>query len=645
MSWLYKLIKTYDNSIETGQCSKDNNILLPICHTTNNAQIEIIINANGEFLDANVIAKNDCVTVIPCTEKSGGRTGQTPTCHPFCDKLQYIASDFTEYGGEVTSGYKKNPKEPHHLYLKLLNEWCSSEFTNRKVEAVYKYVSKGSPIKDLIKKGVLFFDEEKKQLLKKWDGPQNEKPKIFEVMQNNSPEDAFVRWIVEGINEKSFCWKDSEIWESWKNFYLSTQQLKGFCHISGQTTPLAIQHPAKIRNAADKAKLISSNDKDGFTFRGRFTDAEGFQACSIGYIASQKAHNALRWLIARQGFRTSSQAIVAWSVEVKEVPDLMLNTLEALFSEDQIKENIIEKYNLHFDAGEAFATRFNSMLSGYRKNLSDADEIIVMALDSATTGRMSISYYRELQASEFLNRIESWHKECCWFQNFGEKRKFVGAPSPKDIVSIAFYHQSDRVKESMLSPLLRCIIDGIPIPLYIVNNCVSRASNREGIESWEWEKALGIACAVYRKHKIKEKEYSMVLENEYYARDYLYGRLLAIAEYIEHMALYLANEKRETNAGKLLQQFANKPFTTWTVLEKALAPYKARLRTSRFHLLNKMEEEIDLIFSLFQKDDFISDARLTGEFLLGYHCQRHILRNRKAQQDEEHNLEIINNNN
>ena len=37
--------------------------------------------------------------------------------------------------------------------------------------------------------------------------------------------------------------------------------------------------------------LVSSNDNDGFTYKGRFLD--GGEACSIGYEASQKAHNAI----------------------------------------------------------------------------------------------------------------------------------------------------------------------------------------------------------------------------------------------------------------------------------------------------------------------------------------------------------------
>ena len=74
-------------------------------------------------------------------------------------------------------------------------------------------------------------------------------------------------------------------------------------------TPNAEILPDKIRHSGDDAKLISSNDKSGFTYRGRFIDAE--QTFSVSFEASQKAHNALRWLIGKQGFRNGDQVFVA----------------------------------------------------------------------------------------------------------------------------------------------------------------------------------------------------------------------------------------------------------------------------------------------------------------------------------------------
>ena len=48
---------------------------------------------------------------------------------------------------------------------------------------------------------------------------------------------------------------------------------------------------------------------------------------------------------------------------------------------------------------------------GYRSQFELNDQIVVMGLDSATTGRMGVTYYRELLGSEFFQRFEDWHTQ------------------------------------------------------------------------------------------------------------------------------------------------------------------------------------------------------------------------------------------
>ena len=125
----------------------------------------------------------------------------------------------------------------------------------------------------------------------------------------------------------------------------------------------------------------------------------------------------------------------------------------------------------------------------------------------------------------------------------------------------------------------------------------------------------------------------MALEPDRTTRDYLYGRLLAIAENIESSALFVAGEKRDTSAARLMQRFSDRPFSTWKTIEVSLTPYKARLRSQRGPLLFKREQLLDDIMAKFQADDFVNDGPLTGEFLLGYHCQRQDLRPPKPAAD------------
>lgn len=118
----------------------------------------------------------------------------------------------------------------------------------------------------------------------------------------------------------------------------------------------------------------------------------------------------------------------------------------------------------------------------------------------------------------------------------------------------------------------------------------------------------------------------MALETERTTRDYLYGRLLALADHIESRALHVGGESRDTTAAKLMQRFAQRPASTWRTIELALAPAKSRLRAKRGGFMHEMEKLHDQIVCAFQGNDFINDSPLSGEFLLGYHCQREALK-------------------
>jgi len=201
----------------------------------------------------------------------------------------------------------------------------------------------------------------------------------------------------------------------------------------------------------------------------------------------------------------------------------------------------------------------------------------------------------------------------------------------------------DKLRKTTIARLLPCIIDGQPIPRDLVESAVRRAANRVGMSSeYEWNKTLSIACALFRKHNRKES-YDMTLNPNRKTRDYLYGRLLALAESLEEWALNKAGEDRPTNAARLMQRFSERPYSTWRTIELALTPYKARLGGKS----KKRQRMIDDVVASFNDNDFISDRRLSGEFLLGYHCQREFLRNSRVEDvdGDDENIETTNNTN
>jgi CRISPR-associated protein Csd1 len=624
MSWLKNLHATYENCF--GKNFDGDAKLMPICHTKQNAQIEVTIDGDGNFRRATVI-KSDNATLVPCTESSAGRAGSKPTNHPLCDKLQYLAGDFNDYGGDVTSGFAKNPTQPFEDYLASLSSWCESPHSNPKVEAIFKYVSSKTLVKDLVESQLIPLDPATGKELKAWSGEKEDTPLIFKSLPNNySPLDAFVRWNVEITGEPSSALSDDRsVIESWISYYCSlTEETGGVCFITGQEAVLSIQHPSKIRHAGDKAKLISGNDGTGYTFRGRFTDKDPDQAANVSFDVSQKAHNALRWLIERQGYRNGDLVYVTWAPEFKDIPDPFVST-PGLFGsvEDDDPDDTSMSIAVH-DVGQHFATQLNKAISGYRSHLTAHDSIVVLGVDSATPGRLSIVLQRDISGSDFLQRIEDWHSNFAWPQNYSKKLKFVGAPSPVDIAEAVFGSRLDeKLKQSTVQRIIPCIIDGSSLPADLVRTAVNRMTQRMSMDAWEWNKFLGITCSIFKGFSLsKQKEYSMSLETDNNSRDYLYGRLLAIAEHIEMRALFLADERRDTNAARQMQRFADFPFSTWKNLELAITPYKSQLRSKRGALLKRLESELDEVMTKFSSADFKSDTRLSGEFLLAYHCQR-----------------------
>ena len=451
-----------------------------------------------------------------------------------------------------------------------------------------------------------------------------------------------------------------------ENFLLAEPR-SSVCMVTGEHTPIASNHPRYIRASNDGAKLISSNDKVNFTFRGRFIGAE--EASTVGYETSHKAHNALRWLIARQGYRNGDQTIIAWSVMGKELPGPTAwepyeklppqwVLLEDPFADLPLPKPETQaahtKEHEHSDVGQAFGTQLASALRGYRANFDKAEGISLLALDAASPGRLSVTFYQEQLAQDYLDNLEKWQTDAAWILPLWQKQeaepekkgkakdsvRFVPyAPLPRTIAEVAY---GKRVDENLLKNtverLLPCIANNAPIPRDLMESCVRRASNRVGLEKGEWNKVLGTACGLYKAYyarlpKQEGRKYSMTLDKERATRDYLYGRLLAAAEFLERGALDSTEEKRPTNAERLFQRFADNPCSTWRSLEMHLAPYKQRLqsRVDKYRVYPKykraLEEIMDKVSNI---EDFTSSRKLEGEFLIGYYCQLFDLKKNKS---------------
>ena len=656
MSWMQKLYRTYESILEQG-VTDDAEPLTPVGHTIQNAHIVIVIDGQGNFQTARVMPPKTAI-LLPATESSENRTsGEAP--HPLADKVQYIAKDYVDYGGEKKAYFDG--------YLKQLKAWCESPFAHPKVQAVLHYVAKGRVVADLVEAGIFQLDSGNK-VLNKWEA-EGDAPSIFSVLPKTKGEiefgSALVCWQVEIAGDvHSQTWTDKTIQQSWADYAASGKAEKGFCLVQGEEAVISTMHPAKLRHTGDKAKLISSNDTAGYTFRGRFATAE--EAASVSADVSAKAHSALRWLISRQGIRNGDQVTVAWAISGKPVPSPMKDISAELdwadmgnwdisvvenpdeIAAQRLPENSETPPDWSVNIGRAAAQIIKKKLHGYQAELKAHEQISLIMLDSATPGRMALTYYQEFLPADYFANLDAWIDDFSWYQRYSievpngkktDKRtqwRFV-PPSPYSIAEAVYGKSlSDTLKKQLYARLLPVIAGGtsVPIPEDLVQKSFQAACNPNGCENWEWQRNIGVACALYkgwraRHHDLSQRRtYPMSLDTQNRSRDYLYGRLLAVAENTESYALYLASEKRATTAERYMQRFAEHPFATWRNIELALKPYQERLRNNG---KDTGAQTISEIMELFAIDDFTCDDKLSGEFLLGYHCQKMEIAHRIAE--------------
>lgn len=621
MSWFQKLYESYDNCRKASESSGYNKIL-PIYHSMRDSHIEITIDGEGNFKEAKFKLEKE--TIIQTTEKSASRTSNDLP-HGLADEIQYIAKDYAEGVAPVPVGGvappQPAPQQPPKSnkkfdeYSKLLKKWKESEYSNEKVNAIYEYTQKGSIVQDLIDSNIIYKAADKNLKL---SGDKFDVKKLL------------IRWRVNIKNGLQYeTWKDETIRESWINFMKSqkSEKKKGMCYIECKTSPLASVHPGNIYNAAraSRGKIISSNDEDGFTYRGRFEESS--EAVGISFEVSQKAHAVLKFLLSdklNMAYKNGTQTYVAWAQSMKDIPKIWDDSYD-LFDEGENKNNETQG-----NISQKFGEKLKNKMLGYSQNLGNSDNIMIIGLDSVTRGRISIIYYKELKSSDFLERIEIWHKRYSWLQYYYNKDKqfkqFYGVASPRDIAEVTYGNRFDNEKKIVkktVDRILPLIIENKKIPIDIVENCVRQASNPIILEDKEqWKKVLRIACALYKGNKYGE-DYEMGIDLKNADRNYLYGRLLAVIDYAEEKALKLVNENRETNARKYMNEFRNKPYLTWEKLHSMFnVGVRHRLKANRPNFLSKIDKELEEIHSKFiSEKEFNDKSKLNGDYLLAYYCE------------------------
>lgn len=144
-------------------------------------------------------------------------------------------------------------------------------------------------------------------------------------------------------------------------------------------------------------------------------------------------------------------------------------------------------------------------------------------------------------------------------------------------------------------------------------------------------RVLTLACSLVKKDR-KMEEWNVALDKNQKDRNYLYGRLLAVADRIEYRTYDDGDKARVTNAKRYMSTFSQRPFETWKVIEENIQPYMNKLGIAerRFY-----ENLLNDIYELFEIDSFKDNKKLDGLYLLGFHSQAYDLKLKKEDSKEK----------
>ena len=686
MGFWQNLVYSYDKNADTlGK-------LYPLSTTSisNNSDmiVIIVIDGDGNFLDFEKIEKaNDKKGIasqfitIPVTESSMGRSsGISP--HPVFEQFGYLKGmvdkpdeyinkyyDHCDHVREYIKKIKDKKGKPESLkkwksyeakikkqesygkkrdaYIAQLRDFSESDYATEQIRAIYKYLSNRTISSDLSEIKL----NDKTDIIFQVVVPNRMPSKVWE---NNAFFHAWHQYYLEKkkemadkkkLAEEEFA-SEKRLSQAEKKILKEESKLKHMIsldYITGKIQPTAQFHPKKINSGLNtaNAKLISDNDSANYTFRGKFEDSK--QALSIGYETSQKAHQFLRYLINDdRGAHCGEQVILPYTIGSTEIllpPPISEKSIWSMLKESQLKTEGDKQIDLRAETGIDYADALKKSLSSYKHDniLKQHAKTAVIALDAATTGRLSITFYRELDRTEYLEKIADWHEGCKWNQKFWDKenQKFIsykGAPSV-DKITEAVYGKPrgandegyTKIKKAARERLLRCIFDGAFLPMDYVVAAVRRASNPLGItnngkfDRNSFEQVVSTACALMRKdYKQRKKEdYKLSIELNRTDRDYLYGRLLGAADKLEEYALHKQeNDRVVTAAIRHMQTFSQHPFRTWKTIHDCLIPYIQKVKGSFAY------SEIQAVKQIFIPGEFETDTPLNGSYLIGYYHER-----------------------
>ncbi len=655
MSLLTALLDTYDFALAQGlvdnpKLSVNGMSLLPVYHSNKKSNgediFEITIDKNSQAVAGGFLSK-DTRVVFPVTEDSITRSGSKIAPHAICDELSYLSKEidpakneeYTQRIIELLAYEENNNCEDFRIIGNYI-------LRNIVLESFLKFYSKGRKY-EINENFVLELttEEEGKTNIKSLDLNKIfitfklEKQGAGDITLTNSKaiHDFYIQYVRENNSTKELV----------------------YCDLTGNLDYCVERHRGIIGNA----KMISISNHDE-TYYGRIKN--GGDIYHIGYEASQKVHNMLKYLVdssSHAGYIGEGAYVVNWLAHeldkggIKFLSDLQQDGAigRDVSADEEFEEEGEFEYNAEATMAELGGGPSKALRNYFMGNggvIDPAGNFYVLIIEKISNGRVAIKHFKKLPSSEAYTRLSNWYDSIEW-KHF----KRMKPPSCYQIIDFLYGYEDgegklkcekDKLKRSQIERLIPCMLEGKALPKDMAQLAFSKLTKRQSYKK-QWDTAVYIGCALFKKYKHDHFEKYVIhaekigeVEQLKESVSFYYGRLAAIYERVEVEGVRArdfqpdsggeeAKDKdkdkkfsRVTNMSKFFSPMIRRPEKTAPIVHLRLNPYfqmLAKRNYGRYEYFNNLIGQIINAITKLKQADECEDSIINEDFYFGYYYQ------------------------
>ena len=410
------------------------------------------------------------------------------------------------------------------------------------------------------------------------------------------------------------------------------EENQAICIITGKPCdPVDSNSPTPIPGSQATARLVSFQVNSGYDSYGK---QKGLNA-PISRKAEACYTTALNRLLgkgSRNRFIIGNRTFVFWGSSNSEA-SLMLE--DALAKElngfgYDLDETEVDDPNLSV---EAVIKTFQSIYSGKIPGaMTDRFYILGLAPNAA---RIAVIHWSDCSLKEFASNLLKHHEDMEIADRRSDKKPSTGLYHI--LRAIAVNGKVSDIKSNLPEAIFRSIVEGRPYPFPLMQQVILRVKADHKVDI---VRAAIVKAYLNRMDRTRQKQLTVMLNQEEDNIGYLCGRLFAVLEYTQRKALGIS-----TFAANYYGAAMSSPLTVFPGLSKLTLHHLNKICSPSLRgYLKKISYEI-----LATRPSFKFPARLNqeeqGEFMVGYYLQMGDLYTYKDKETKEEENNEENNDN